>query len=121
MQYRPVDLEEKFSLFEDQWSPKAVARLNDYIFKVAKVLGDFVWHKHDETDEVFLVHKGSLRIDFREGSVTLRAGQMLVVPKGVEHKPFAQELCELVLIEPQGTLNTGNVRGERTVDAVEWI
>src|SRR5690348_18406774 len=100
MEYRPINIRYKLSLFDEQWAPKVVAEMNDYQFKVVKLKGDFVWHDHKETDETFIVIDGSLRIDFRDGAVTLRAGEMFVVPKGVEHKPYAEEEVKLLLIEP---------------------
>ncbi len=115
-----VNLEDKFGKFGDHWSPKILAKLNDYHVKAVKLLGEFVWHKHDETDELFLVTKGSLLIRFRDRDVTLGPGDLLVVPRGVEHLPIAEEECEVLLIEPAGTLNTGDVGGARTV-VPEWI
>jgi mannose-6-phosphate isomerase-like protein (cupin superfamily) len=115
-----VNLEDKFGRFADHWSPKILAKLNDYHVKAVKLLGEFVWHKHDETDELFLVTKGSLLIRFRDRDVTLGPGDLLVVPRGVEHLPVAEEECEVLLIEPAGTLNTGDAGGARTVEP-EWI
>jgi mannose-6-phosphate isomerase-like protein (cupin superfamily) len=108
MTYQPTNLKQKLSLFTEHWSPKIIAQLNDYHFKVVKVQGEFVWHDHPETDEVFLVIEGTLVIHFRDGDVTLNAGEMYVVPKGVEHKPSAVNECQVLLIEPAGTVNTGN-------------
>jgi mannose-6-phosphate isomerase-like protein (cupin superfamily) len=121
MEYRPVNLRQKFSLFSEQWTPKVVAEMNEYQFKVVKLKGDFIWHDHNETDETFIVIDGSLRIDFRDGAVIVRAGEMFVVPKGVEHKPYAEEEVKLLLIEPRGVLNTGNNGGERTAQNDVWI
>jgi mannose-6-phosphate isomerase-like protein (cupin superfamily) len=115
-----VNLVDKFGRFSEQWSPKILARLNDYHIKAAKLQGEFVWHKHDETDELFLVTKGSLTIRFRDGEVTLGPGELVVVPKGVEHLPVAERECEILLIEPAGTRNTGDAGGARTVEP-EWI
>jgi mannose-6-phosphate isomerase-like protein (cupin superfamily) len=115
-----VNLEDKFGRFADHWSPKILAKLNDYHVKAVKLLGEFVWHKHHETDELFLVTKGSLLIRFRDRDVTLGPGDLLVVPRGVEHLPVAEEECEVLLIEPAGTLNTGDAGGARTVEP-EWI
>jgi len=109
-----INLEEKLSLFDEPWSPKVVASLNDYDIQVAKAHGEFVWHKHDETDEFFLMVKGRLTIQMRDGSVELGPGEMLVVPKGVEHCPRAEEAVEVLLIEPRGTVNTGDAGGELT-------
>lgn len=110
-----VNLTDAFSSFDDRWSPKIVAELNGQHVKIAKLLGEFVWHHHESEDELFLVHRGRLRIEFRERTVELGAGEMLVVLRGVEHRPVALEEVELVLFEPAGTLNTGNVLDERTV------
>jgi mannose-6-phosphate isomerase-like protein (cupin superfamily) len=115
-----INLEDKFGKFGDHWSPKILAKLNDYHVKAVKLLGEFVWHKHDETDELFLVTKGALVIRFRDRDVTLGPGDLLVVPRGVEHMPVAEEECEVLLIEPAGTLNTGDAGGARTVEP-EWI
>ncbi len=110
-----VNLSSAFSSFDDQWSPKIIAELNGQHVKIAKLLGEFVWHHHDSEDELFLVHRGRLRMEFRDRTVVLEAGDLLVVPRGVEHRPVAAEEVELVLFEPAGTLNTGNVLDERTV------
>ncbi len=121
MEYKSINLLDKFSKFSEQWSPKIIAQLNDYHFKLAKVHGKFVWHDHPETDEVFLVVKGQLDILFRDGRVTLSEGEMFVVPKGVEHKPVAEVECHIMLVEPMGTVNTGNVVDEKTVTHNDWI
>ena len=121
MKYSPVNLEEKLALFTEHFAPKIIAQMNDYHFKLSKFQGDFVWHRHADTDEVFIVLDGAMRIDFRDGSVDLKAGEMFVVPKGVEHKPFAEKECKQMLVEPAGTLNTGDVGGERTAEDNVWI
>lgn len=121
MDYRPVNFSEKLTLFSEQWSPKIIAQMNDYHFKVAKVHGEFVWHDHPETDEVFLVLHGQLEIQFRDGKVRLNEGEMFVVPKGVEHKPVAEQECHILLIEPAGTVNTGDVVSDRTTANNVWI
>ena len=115
-----VNREDKFARFDDHWSPKIIARLNDYHVKAVKLQGAFVWHRHDETDELFLVTKGTLVIRLRDRDVTLGPGELAVVPKGVEHLPVAQEECEVLLLEPAGTVNTGDAGGARTVEP-EWI
>ena len=102
MEYRAINSRRKFSVFKEQWAPKAVAQMSDYQFKLVKLKGGFIWHDHTSTDETFIVIDGCLRIDFRDGAVTLRAGEMFVVPKGVEHKPYADEEVEVLLIEPRG-------------------
>lgn len=113
----PVNLAEKLGHFTEQWSPKVIATYEDFHFKVAKLEGDFVWHSHPESDEAFLVLHGSLRIDFRDRAVTLNEGEMLVVPKGVEHKPFAETECHVMLLVKAGSVNTGDApRNELTAD-----
>ncbi len=119
--YQPINFREKFGKFSEQWSPKIIAQLNNYHFKLAKVQGEFIWHDHPETDEVFLVIKGNLDILFRDGKVSLSEGEMFVVPKGVEHKPVAGDECHILLIEPAGTVNTGNVTDARTSLEQVWI
>jgi mannose-6-phosphate isomerase-like protein (cupin superfamily) len=121
MSYRSISLAQKFSLFEEQWKPKVVAEMNDYQFKIVKLAGDFVWHQHSDTDETFIVIDGELRIDFRDGAVKVSGGEMFVVPKGVEHKPYAEREVKLLLIEPRGVLNTGQEAGERTAENDIWI
>lgn len=116
-----VSLAEKFSRFTDRWSPKVVGELNGQQVKLAKLEGSFIWHKHDEEDELFLVHRGRLRLEFRDRVVELSAGEFLIVPRGVEHRPVADEEVEVVLFEPAGTLNTGNLRNERTVEELERL
>jgi mannose-6-phosphate isomerase-like protein (cupin superfamily) len=126
-QCEAIDLVGKIALIDGHWQPRVVAEMNDYQFKVAKLLGEFVWHLHGDTDETFIVLDGELRIDFRggpqgEGSIVLRSGQMAVVPKGVEHKPWAQNEVKLLLIEPRGVVNTGDgATSERTVANDQWI
>ncbi len=116
-----VNLAEKFSLFDERWSPKIVAELNDTHVKIVKVEDEFVWHHHDDEDELFLVVAGRLRMQFRDGDVVLEPGELIVVPKGVEHRPVAEGETHVVLVEPKTTLNTGNVRSERTVDELERL
>lgn len=108
MNYSSINLQEKLSKFTEHWSPKIIAQLNDYHFKLAKVQGEFVWHDHPETDEAFIVIKGSLDILFRDGKVSLNEGEMFIVPKGMEHKPIAENECHILLIEPAGLVNTGS-------------
>ncbi|MGK0269423.1 MAG: mannose-6-phosphate isomerase-like protein (cupin superfamily) [Cocleimonas sp.] len=108
MDYHAINFKQKLSLFTEQWSPKVIAEMNDYQIKIVKIEGDFEWHSHQDTDETFIVLEGTLRIDFRDGSVTLKEGELHVVPKGVEHKPFAETEVKMLLIEPSGVLNTGN-------------
>jgi mannose-6-phosphate isomerase-like protein (cupin superfamily) len=116
-----VNLAEKFSLFDEPWSPKIVAELNDTYVKVVKFEDEFVWHHHDDEDELFWVVSGRLRMQFRDGDVVLEPGELIVVPKGVEHCPVAEGETHVVLVEPKTVLNTGNVRNERTVDELDRI
>ncbi|TCR83596.1 mannose-6-phosphate isomerase-like protein (cupin superfamily) [Rhizobium sp. BK376] len=119
--YKPINLAEKLSLFSDQWQQRVIAEMNDYQFKVVKIEGDFLWHDHPETDEAFLIIEGELRIDFEDGAVLLRKGEIYVVPKGVRHKPYAAHEVQMMLIEPRGTLNTGEEGGESTAQNDVWI
>jgi mannose-6-phosphate isomerase-like protein (cupin superfamily) len=121
MRYEPINLDHKFSLFDEQWAPKVIAEMNDYQFKIVKIQGDFIWHDHRDTDETFIVLEGKLRIDFRDGHVNLGKGEMYVVPKGVEHKPYAEHEVRMLLIEPRGVLNTGDEGGGRTARNDVWI
>lgn len=120
MSIESINLLHKFGLFDEQWQPKVIAEMNDYQFKIAKIEGDFVWHDHEDTDETFIVIEGVLRIDFRDDSVTVGPGEMYVVPKGIEHKPYAESEVKLLLIEPRGVLNTGAEGGERTAQNDVW-
>ena len=119
--YTAINFRQKFGLFEEHWQPKVVAEMNDYQFKVVRIKGDFIWHDHKDTDETFIVLEGTLRIDFRDGAVSLSAGEMFVVPKGKEHKPYAEKEVKLLLIEPRGVPNTGDAGGERTAPNDAWI
>ncbi|MCF6194213.1 MAG: cupin domain-containing protein [Kangiellaceae bacterium] len=116
-----VNFKEKFSKIPDHWSPRVIAEMNDYQFKLAKVKGEFVWHEHPETDEVFIVMQGSLVIELRDGIVNLNAGEMFVVPKGVEHKPVAEKECQIMLIEPKGIINTGEAQSDLTAENDVWV
>lgn len=116
-----INLLDKISRVDDLWQPRVIAEMNDYQFKVVKIEGDFLWHAHAETDETFIVIEGVLRIDFRDRSLLLHAGEMAVVPKGVEHKPFAASEVKLLLIEPRGVLNTGDSESDRTAPSDVWI
>lgn len=121
MEYTPINLKEKLAKFSDHWSPKIIAQMNDYHFKLVKFQGDFVWHRHDDTDEVFIALDGEMSIEFREGKVNLKSGEMFVVPKGLEHKPHAEKECKIMLVEPVGTINTGNANGDLTAEDNVWI
>ncbi|AFQ43410.1 cupin domain-containing protein [Desulfosporosinus meridiei] len=111
-----VDISEKMSLFNEYWSPKIVGELNNSYVKVAKLKGEFIWHSHENEDELFWIVKGTLLIKFRDKDVLLKAGEFLIIPKGVEHLPVAEEEVEVVLIEPKSTLNTGDIISDRTVE-----
>ena len=117
----PINLAAKLALLSEHWTPKIVARMNDYEFKLVKLQGDFTWHDHKDTDEVFLVIHGSMSIEVRDRTVTLREGELFVVPKGVEHCPHAVQECHILLIEPAGVVNTGEAGGDLTAPADEWI
>ncbi len=121
MNYFPINFKEKLSKFCDHWSPKVVAEMNDYQFKLVKVKGEFVWHDHPDTDEVFIVLEGKLDIEFRDSKVTLESGEMFVVPKGIEHRPVAEKECKMMLIEPKGVINTGEVESDLTAENDVWI
>jgi mannose-6-phosphate isomerase-like protein (cupin superfamily) len=112
----PINLNEKFGLFHERWHPHIVGELNDNYIKLAKVEGEFVWHKHDAEDELFIVIEGTLHIEFRDKTIAIKPGEILVVPKGVEHRPYTKsETVKLMLIEPKGTLHTGDVQSDKTV------
>ncbi len=117
---KKVNLDQKFSLFSDHWSPKIAGELNDSYVKLAKVKGEFIWHQHENEDELFMVIKGHLTIKFHDRDVTLKEGEFLIVPRGVEHKPIAEEEVHLLLLEPKTTRNTGEVESELTSQD-EWI
>ena len=116
-----INLKEKLSKFSDHWSPKIIAEMNDYQIKLVKIKGDFVWHNHEDTDEVFIVIEGKMNIEFKNETVELSEGEMYVVPKGVEHKPYAETECKIMLVEPRGVVNTGNTEDELTASNDVWI
>jgi mannose-6-phosphate isomerase-like protein (cupin superfamily) len=121
MENRVINFKEKFSKFSDYWSPRVIAEMNNYQFKLAKFEGEFVWHAHDNTDEVFIVIEGTLCIEFRTGTASVESGEMFVVPKGIEHKPSAEKECKVMLIEPKGVVNTGDTGGALTVQNDVWV
>ena len=116
-----INLNEKFSLFSDHWSPKVIAEMNDYQFKLVKLEGEFVWHDHGHTDEVFIVIEGSMNIEFEDRTITLNAGEMHVVPKGTQHKPYAEAECKVMIVEPRGVVNTGEAGSALTAENDQWI
>ncbi len=121
MKYLPINFKEKLSRFNEHWSPRVVAEMNDYQFKLVKVQGEFVWHDHPNTDEVFIVLEGTLDIEFRDGKVTLGSGEMFVVPRGLEHRPAAQKEGKIMLVEPKGVVNTGDAESELTAENDVWV
>jgi mannose-6-phosphate isomerase-like protein (cupin superfamily) len=121
MKHSAINFKEKLAKFSEHWSPKIIAQMNDYHFKLVKFQGDFVWHSHHDTDEAFIVLDGEMSIDFRDCKIDLKAGEMLVVPNGVEHKPFAKEECKIMLVERAGTVNTGKTEGDLTSEGDVWI
>jgi mannose-6-phosphate isomerase-like protein (cupin superfamily) len=116
-----INLKEKLSKFSDHWAPKIIAGMNDYHLKLVKIKGDFVWHHHENTDEVFIVIQGKMKIEFENETVELYEGEMCVVPKGVNHKPFAENECKIMIIEPSGIVNTGNIESNLTASNDVWI
>ena len=118
---KKINFSEKLSEFSDHWSPKVIAEMNNYQFKLVKIEGDFIWHNHADTDETFIVLEGSMFIELEDETVELNEGEMYVVPRGVNHKPYALEECKVMLVEPRGVLNTGNVNNDLTTSNDEWI
>lgn len=116
-----INLDEKLKKFSDMWAPRVVAEMNDYQFKLVKIQGDFVWHDHQDTDEVFFVVNGMMSIAFEDRTIDLKAGEMFVVPKGVQHKPFAKDECHVLLVEPRGVVNTGDSGGDLTAENDVWV
>ena len=122
MNYKSINFSEKLNLFNEDWQPKVISEMNDYQFKIAKIKGEFIWHSHKDTDETFIVLKGEIQIDFKDGKVVVKQGEMFVVPAGVEHRPSSNKESHIMLIEPKGVVNTGekvdsNLRAENDV----WI
>ena len=116
-----INFQDKFSKFDELWTPKVIAEMNDYQFKLVKVKDEFVWHNHPDTDEVFIVIEGCLKIDFAEETIVLNAGEMYVVPKGLQHKPYADEECKIMIVEPKGVVNTGDADSDLTASNDVWI
>ncbi len=121
MKYKSINFRNKLELITEHWSPKVIAEMNDYQFKLVRIQGSFVWHEHKDTDEVFIVVSGEMEIEFRDGKVNLSTGEMYVVQKGIEHKPYAENECEMLLVEPKGVVNTGEAGGELKAENDIWI
>jgi mannose-6-phosphate isomerase-like protein (cupin superfamily) len=121
MDYTAINFSQKLAKFSERWSPRVIAQMNDYQFKLVRIQGEFVWHSHAETDEVFIVLEGAMSIDLPDGRVELKSGEMFVVPRGVEHKPVAETECKMLLVEPVGTVNTGDAGGPLTAENNVWI
>ena len=119
---KKINITQKLKKISEFWSPKVIAEMNDYQFKLAKVKNEFVWHKHEDTDETFFIVNGQLTIELKKmEKIILNKGDMVVIPKGIEHKPIANEECEIMLIEPKKTINTGNVKNQMTTKNDQWI
>ena len=118
---KKINFSEKLSEFTEHWSPKVIAEMNNYQFKLVKIEGDFIWHNHADTDETFIVLEGSMFIELEDETVELNEGEMYVVPRGVNHKPYSLEECKVMLVEPRGVLNTGNINNDLTASNDEWI
>jgi mannose-6-phosphate isomerase-like protein (cupin superfamily) len=121
MSDKAINLREKLARLSEHWSPRVIAEMNDYQFKLAKVQGEFVWHSHAETDEVFIVLDGEMTLEFRDKAVPLSAGEMYVVPRGVEHRPTASRECCIMLVEPRGVVNTGDTESAYTARNDVWV
>ena len=118
---KKINLQSKYKKFNDLWSPKVIAEMNDYQFKLAKIKDDFIWHQHSDTDEVFIVIEGTINIEFEDETVQLDAGEMIVVPKGKKHRPYAKEEAKIMLVEPKGVVNTGDIESDLTALNDQWI
>ena len=121
MKNTKINLSDKFNKFSKYWTPKVVAEINDYQFKLVKIKGEFVWHNHKDTDEAFIVIDGKMKIDFQNDTINLSKGEMFVIPAGVDHKPYAEEECKIMIIEPKGVVNTGDSDGELTALNNIWV
>ena len=118
---KKINLKSKFQEFTDQWSPKVIEEMNDYQFKLVKIENDFTWHKHEDTDETFLVVEGKMGIEFEDQTIELSEGEMIVVPKGIKHKPYADKEAKIMIIEPKGVTNTGDVTNDFTAENDQWV
>ena len=118
---KKINLKSKFQKFTDQWSPKVIVEMNDYQFKLVKIENDFTWHKHEDTDETFLVIEGKMGIEFEDQTVELSEGEMIVIPKGKKHKPYADKEAKIMIIEPKGITNTGDITNDFTAENDQWV
>ena len=116
-----INLKSKFDKFHEHWSPKIIAEMNDYQFKLVKIKNEFIWHQHEHTDEVFIVIEGKIGIEFENETIEINEGEMIVIPKGKQHRPFAKQEAKIMLIEPRGVVNTGNIESEITAPSDQWI
>ena len=116
-----INLNSKFDKFHEHWSPKIIAEMNDYQFKLVKIKNEFIWHQHEHTDEVFIVIEGKISIEFENETIEINEGEMIVIPKGKQHRPFAKQEAKIMLIEPKGVVNTGNIESEITAPSDQWI
>ena len=121
MKVDKINFNKKYSKFYKHWSPRVIAEMNDYQFKLAKIKGEFIWHSHKDTDETFIVLEGEMDLKFRDKILKLSKGEMCIVPKGVEHKPCAKQECKILVIEPRGVINTGDAGGNLTINEEMWI
>ena len=118
---KKINLKSKFEKFNDHWSPKVIAEMNDYQFKLAKIKDDFIWHEHNDTDEAFIVISGVIWIEFKDETIQINAGEMIVVPKGAKHRPYATEEAQIMLVEPKGVVNTGDIESDLTALNDQWV
>ena len=118
---KKINFKSKFEKFNDLWSPKVIAEMNDYQFKLVKIKDDFVWHEHNDTDEVFIVISGVIWIEFKDETIQINTGEMIVVPKGSKHRPYATEEAQIMLVEPKGVVNTGDIESDLTALDDQWI
>ena len=118
---KKINFKSKFDKFNDHWSPKVIAEMNDYQFKLAKIKDDFIWHEHKDTDEVFIVISGVIWIEFKDETIQINTGEMIVVPKGTKHRPYATEEAQIMLVEPKGVVNTGDIESDLTAPNDQWI
>lgn len=118
---KKINFKSKFEKFNDHWSPKVIAEMNNYQFKLAKIKDDFIWHEHNDTDEAFIVINGVIWIEFKDETIQINAGEMIVVPKGTKHRPYAKEEAQIMLVEPKGVVNTGDIESDLTALNDQWI